>query len=184
MRAPLLDTQQSITMNSPQAVTRFFAKLFTRMPVLGRLWARIARIDRESHVPWAPMRKPLNEARACLITTAGLHLRTDPPFDMQDLNGDPTYRVIPADAGAAELMITHNYYDHSDADRDFNIVMPLDRMREMVRAGTLGRLTNNHYSFMGHIDGPHLATLHQQILPRLIVDLKKAQADLVLLTPA
>ena len=41
--------------------------------------------------PFAPLRKPLSEAKVALVTTAGLHLRGDRPFD----SGDQSYRVIP-----------------------------------------------------------------------------------------
>ena len=158
-------------------------RLFTRMPVLGRLWAKRAAIAESSGVPWTPMRKPLPESRICLVTTGGLHLKSDKPFEMADPNGDPSFRAIPATATRDDLTITHDYYDHRDADRDFNIVMPLDRVRELAAAGHLGGLTPTHYSFMGHIDGPHVATLEQEILPQLIARLRAESPDFVFLTP-
>ncbi len=120
----------------------------------------------------------------CLITTGGLHLRTDQPFDIEDLEGDPTYRVIPANARAEELTITHNYYDHHDADRDFNILLPLHRVRELVEARHLGGLTHKHYSFMGHIDGRHVLDLQHKVLLQLLEDLSSEEPDFVFLTPA
>ena len=36
-------------------------------------------------------------------------------------------------SGVHDLKITHNYYDHKDADSDINIVFPVDRLREFVR---------------------------------------------------
>ena len=30
--------------------------------------------------PWTPMNKPLSESRVALVTSAGLHLRSDAPF--------------------------------------------------------------------------------------------------------
>ncbi len=130
------------------------------------------------------MRKPLQQSRVCVITTAGLHLKTDTPFNMTDPDGDPTYRLIPATARQAELTITHNYYDHRDADRDYNIVFPLDRLRELVANRHLGGLTLRHYSFMGHIDGRHLETLQRDILPALLRLLRSEAPDFVFLTPA
>ena len=103
---------------------------------------------------------------------------------MGDPEGDPTYRVIPGDARSEDFVITHNYYDHRDADRDFNILLPLDRVRELVRNGIMGGLTSRHYSFMGHIAGPHLNTLDEKILPQLIAGLAQERPDFVFLTPA
>lgn len=160
------------------------AKVFTRVPLMGRVWAKFAAIDAEDGIPWTPMRKSLRESRVCLITTGGLHQRTDKPFNMDDPEGDPTYRVIPSNSRAEELTITHKYYDHRDADRDFNILLPVDRVKDMVSAGNLGGVTPNHYSFMGHIDGPHVSALKRTVLPQLISRLKMEEPDFVFLTPA
>jgi D-proline reductase (dithiol) PrdB len=161
-----------------------FAKAFTRWPLLGRLWSKLAPMNASTDVPWTPMTKPLDDCRVCLITTGGLHLKTDQAFNMDDPKGDPTFRVIPANVKQDDLTITHNYYNHSDADRDFNILLPLDRVRELVAAGHLRGLTPSHYSFMGHIDGPHADTLEREILPNLVRKVVAEQPDFVFLTPA
>lgn len=160
------------------------ARAFTRWPVLGRLWSKVSPITTSTDVPWTPMSKPLTACRVCLITTGGLHLKTDQPFNMDDPQGDPTLRVIPANATHADLAITHNYYNHADGDRDFNILLPLDRVRELAVAGHLSGVTPSHYSFMGHIDGPHVATLEKEILPALIRRIQTERPDFVFLTPA
>lgn len=168
----------------PANLNVVLARLFTRFPILGRVWSKVAPIPTSEDVPWTPAQKPLDRSRSCLITTGGVHLLGDPPFNMTDPDGDPTYRSIPATAKREELTITHNYYDHRDADRDFNIVFPLDRMRELVEADCLGGLTSNHYSFMGHITGRHVKALQQEILPELLRRLTSAGPDFVFLTPA
>lgn len=160
------------------------AKLFTRFPILGRVWSKFARVPTSKDVPWAPVRKALDRSRVCLITTAGLHLIGDKPFNMADADGDPTYRIVPATARQQELTITHDYYDHRDADRDPNIVFPLDRVRELAAADYLGGLTSKHYSFMGHIAGKHVEALQHEVLPALLRDLTEAAPDFVFLTPA
>jgi D-proline reductase (dithiol) PrdB len=162
----------------------FLARLLTGMPILGRLWGKFASIAPHTDIPWSPMGRPLPECRICLITTGGLHLRTDNPFNMEDPEGDPSFRLIPATVTSTDITITHNYYDHKDADRDFNIVLPLDRVRELVAAGYLGGLTPMHYSFMGHIDGRHLKERECDILPELIRRIRKEAPDFVFLTPA
>jgi D-proline reductase (dithiol) PrdB len=167
-----------------QRITVLLAKAFTQWPVLGRLWSKVSPIARSTDVPWTPIAKPLAACRITLITTGGLHLRTDQPFNMDDPNGDPTFRVIPSHAQQADLTITHNYYNHADAGRDFNILLPLDRVKELTSGGYLGGLTPSHYSFMGHIDGPHVAALENQILPALLGKIRRERPDIVFLTPA
>jgi D-proline reductase (dithiol) PrdB len=80
-------------------------------------------------------------------------------------------------------MITHDYYDHADADRDVNIVFPVERLRELAAAGEIGKLAERHYAFMGHITGPHVETLRRRTGPEVAALLKKAGVDVVLLTP-
>ena len=160
------------------------ARLFTRFTILGRVWSKFARIPASEGVPWAPVNRPLELSRVCLITTAGLHPIGDKPFNMADKDGDPTYRTIPATARQQELTITHDYYDHRDADRDFNIVFPLERARELAAADCLGGLISKHYSFMGHIDGQHVEALQHEVLPALVRELTEAEPDFVFLTPA
>ena len=53
--------------------------------------------------PFAPLRKPLSEAKLALVTTAGLHLRDDAPF----ASGDQTYRVIPSSSPASAIIQSH-----------------------------------------------------------------------------
>jgi D-proline reductase (dithiol) PrdB len=119
-----------------------------------------------------------------LVTTAGVHRREDVPFDMTDQDGDPSYREIPNDSPLAELTITHDYYDHTNADRDVNIVFPLQRLQEFYDEGLIGGIADTHYSFMGHIDKHHVKHLIQQTAPAVARKLKGQPVDVVLLTPA
>jgi D-proline reductase (dithiol) PrdB len=166
------------------AANTVLARAFTRFPFLGRVWSKFARVPTSTDAPWTEMRKSLDQSRVCLITTAGLHLKGDKPFNMGDRDGDPTYRAIPVTARQHELTITHDYYDHRDADRDMNIVFPLDRLRELTAARYLGGLTSMHYSFMGHIDGRHVEALQREVLPALLRSLDADAPDFVFLTPA
>lgn len=102
---------------------------------------------------------------------------------MKDRNGDPTFRAIDGTRPFSDLMITHDYYDHADADRDMNIVFPLERLRELQREGIIGRVADTHYGFMGHILGPHLQTLVNDTAPEVAGRLKAEGVDTVMLTP-
>jgi D-proline reductase (dithiol) PrdB len=134
--------------------------------------------------PWASVRKPLADCTVALVTTAGVHLKADSPFNMADQDGDPSYRVIPRGTPQQRLMITHDYYDHRDADKDMNIVFPLDRLEECVREREIGKVAPWHYSFMGHIDGPHIPVLLTVTAPQVARQLSQARVDAVVLTPA
>lgn len=163
---------------------RLGVQLFRRLPWLADVWARRHRFVESPDAPWAPLRRPLAECAVALVTTAGVHLAGDVPFDMDDPDGDPTYRVIGVDAPRAALTITHKYYDHADADRDLNVVLPLDRLREARDAGRVGALAPRIYGFMGHVDGRHLRTLVERTAPEVARRLVDDGADAVVLTPA
>jgi D-proline reductase (dithiol) PrdB len=157
--------------------------LYSRVPALARDWGRRFDALQFDQVPFVPMRVPLAQARIALITTGGVHRRDQPPFDMVDPTGDATFRVIAADTDAAELTITHDYYDHRDAEEDLNILLPIALIRELVAAGHIGAVGTS-YSFMGHIEPPHLETLLRTTAPQVAGMLKQEQIDAVLLTPA
>lgn len=163
---------------------RFFALLFSRFPGLTTKWLKKQRLDDYGPPPWAPFRKPLIECTVALVTTAGVHLKEDEPFNMADQDGDPSYRVIPRGTPQRRLLITHDYYDHRDADKDVNIVFPLDRLEEGAREGEIRRVAPWHYSFMGHIDGRYVPSLLTVTAPQVARQLSQAQVDAVILTPA
>lgn len=97
--------------------------------------------------PWAPLPAPLAACRVAIVTTAGLHRRGDRPFTP----GDPTYRVIPSDTPAADVVQSHTSigFDRVPVIRDINVSFPIDRVGELVGRRALGGLAPNCYSFMG-----------------------------------
>ncbi len=94
------------------------------------------------------------------------------------------HRAFPADVDKTDLTITHKYYDHSAADSDINVVLPIDRLQELRDEGVIGNITSTLYSFMGHIDGPHLKTLMEETAPEVAELLVRDGAEAVFLTPA
>lgn len=91
--------------------------------------------------------KPLAESTVALITTSGIHRRSDPPFTW----GAVDYRIIPGDIDFGDLTMSHvsANFDRSAYQQDPNIMLPVDRLREMHAAGEIGGVSSWHYSFMG-----------------------------------
>jgi D-proline reductase (dithiol) PrdB len=166
-----------------QRIYRFVGALYSRIPTLARGWGKRFDALQFSDVPFAPMRVPLNRATLALITTGGVHLRDQQPFDMADPRGDATFRIIPANTPREQITITHDYYDHSDAEKDLNILFPLDMINRLVQVGCVGALATS-YGFMGHIEPPHVETLIHKTAPQVAGMLKQERVDAVLLTPA
>jgi D-proline reductase (dithiol) PrdB len=124
--------------------------------------------------------KPLTESRVVLISSGGVYRRNQPPFkpDKNDL----TFREIPADTDVRELRISHDYYDHRDAEQDVNCVFPIERMRELAAERFIGGLTEVHFTFMGRIF--RKTGLLDEMIPGLIARLKALGVDLAFLVPA
>jgi D-proline reductase (dithiol) PrdB len=83
-----------------------------------------------------------------------------------------------------ELTITHNYYDPEDADRDINVVFPIEQLKELESEEVIGEIAPRHFSFMGHVLGRHMATFINQTGPEAARRLGEDGVDVVFLTPA
>lgn len=135
-------------------------------------------------IPWVPIERPLDQLKIAMVSTSGIHHTDQKPFDMSDSNGDPTYRVIDGKKIASAYTITHDYYNHSSADKDVNCVFPIDHLMSMAKAGIIGSVADHHYSFMGHIDGPHIDALKNKSGKEVAMRIKKEGVDAVLLVPS
>lgn len=98
--------------------------------------------------------KPLAESTVAIVSTAGLHLRSDAPFTLGALD----YRVVPRDTEWGDVILSHvsTNFDRSAFQEDPNISFPTDRLREMAASGEIGGVSPRHYSFMGAMPNPAL----------------------------
>jgi len=159
------------------------ARLITRWPSLAKRFVDSYTPWESEEIPWSAVSKPLGETTVAVVTTAGVHHREQEPFNMIDPHGDPSYRLLDLSRPLSDLMITHDYYDHSDADKDLNVVFPIERLREFAEEGVIGGVARHHVGFMGHVDGPHLHTLVTKTGPEVAGFLRETRVDAVLLTP-
>jgi D-proline reductase (dithiol) PrdB len=156
---------------------------FDDLSFADRSFMKLYRYRRSTWREMARLSKPLSSSRGALITTAGLHLPEEAPFDEKIRGGDWSYREIPGDADLARLITSHRSkaFDRSGLEKDPNVVFPLDRLRELSAEGILGPLNRRHLSFMGSITAP--GRLMQETGPEAARKLKEDGADGVLLVP-
>jgi D-proline reductase (dithiol) PrdB len=128
-------------------------------------------------IPYTPRRRELRESVFALVTTAGVHLRDQAPFD---LAGDNSWRIIPGDVASDQLMVTHGHYNHQHADSDINCVLPIDRLRELAAEGVIAGVGEKHLGFMGYTQ--QLRDLYERAAPEVARVIERSQADAVLLT--
>ncbi len=127
-----------------------------------RAFFRAYRWRRIDPVPWAPLTKPLSEARLAVVSTAGLVSSTQDPFDEGVRGGDTSFREISSATDVRELLDTHrsSSYDHAGVSEDANVAFPIDRVRELVERGHVGSVASRHLSFMGSITAPGRLVRH------------------------
>ena len=126
--------------------------------------------------PWVSG-KSLASRRISLISTAGLQQRGDRPFEGR--TGD--YRVIPGDIKSRDLVMTHisTNFDRTGFQQDWNVVFPLERLRELAAEGIIGSVAAYHYSFMGATDPAEM----EPAARNLALLLKGDRVDGALLVP-
>jgi D-proline reductase (dithiol) PrdB len=150
---------------------------------LVRTWIKL---EPKRAIPWTPLSKPLKECTVALLSSGGLALKSDRPFNQEGerLNpwwGDPSYRLLPCDADPKEIALYHLHISNKIVERDINTLIPIERLLELEQAGGIGRAATHHYSYMGYILQPQV--LLEETLPALIEQMKQDQVDAVLLVP-
>ncbi|MFQ5521096.1 MAG: glycine/sarcosine/betaine reductase selenoprotein B family protein [Candidatus Methylomirabilia bacterium] len=151
----------------------------------GIVEAWIAR-ERPPATPWTPLLKPLAECRVALVSTAGIALRDDRPFDQEGERknpwwGDPTFRLIPRTATERDVRISHLHIETAYGQHDLNCIFPLQRLLDLEAAGEVGRSAPSHYSFMGYILQPRV--LLEESVPAMIRQLHAEGVEAVVLVP-
>jgi D-proline reductase (dithiol) PrdB len=145
----------------------------------------IARAQRES-ARWTPLRRPLSEATVSLVSTAGISLKGDPPFDAEGERrnpwwGDPSYRVIPRTASESDITVSHLHIETAYIYEDLNVALPLLRLAELEAEGVIGRSAPSHYSFMGYLLDP--SDFLETSLPAIIGQMRHEGVDVAVFVP-
>lgn len=136
--------------------------------------------------PWTPLSRPIQESTVALISSAGLALKTDRPFDQEGERrnpwwGDPSYRILPRTISGDDVKLCHLHIDSHLAEQDLNTLFPLQRLLELEERGEVGRAAARHYSFMGYILQPQ--TLLEESTPAMIRHMKQDGVNAVVLVP-
>lgn len=112
--------------------------------------------------PWTPMAKPLSESKIALISAGGLYVHGDDPLGPDSptqaeaidrigefLRSAPVLSSIPLNTPPDEIRVRHPGYDIRGTLRDYNVVFPIDRLKELSDEGAIGELSDENYSFVG-----------------------------------
>ncbi|MEN8008365.1 MAG: hypothetical protein ABFS42_15255 [Candidatus Krumholzibacteriota bacterium] len=125
-----------------------------RTAMLNRI-LRILRADRDPEfdfhkirpVPWTPSTDPAT-ATVALVSTGGLHLRDDQPFEvLTNPLGDTSFRIIPHGTAPAALDLAADYVDEKYIRKDPEVTLPMASLDRLVTAGRACGAAARHYSF-------------------------------------
>jgi len=169
--------------NSPHRVVDSYRYLSPASRAIIRTMIALAPRD---PLPWTPLRGPLSKATVALVSTAGLSMLADPPFDAERERqdpwwGDPSYRVIPRTATEADIVASHLHIETAYIQQDLDVALPLRRLAEAKVAGLIGALAPSHYSFMGYLLDP--AEFLEHSVPAMIERMQAESVDAAVFVP-
>ena len=138
-------------------------------------------------IPWTPLAKPLDQCTVALVSSAGIAVKGDRPFDQERERrnpwwGDPTWRMIPHGATAADVELYHLHIDTRFGKEDLDVVLPAHRLEELAREGFIGRAASSHYSVMGYVLQPR--ELEEETAPAIAAHMRRAGVDAAVLVPS
>jgi D-proline reductase (dithiol) PrdB len=122
-----------------------------------------------------------------LLSTAGIALNTDRPFDQERERrdpwwGDPSFRVIPLGTSESDVRLYHLHIDPRFGQADLDVVLPMRRLTELAEQGIVGQPAARHYSIMGYILEPDV--LVTETAPAIAERMRADGIDVAALVPA
>ncbi len=132
--------------------------------------------------PFAPLTKPINQAKVGLIGSGGIFEDGQDPFDGWAVN-DFSLRAIPINTPFDRLRLNHNYYDHRDAGKDYNCFFPIQRFQELAEEGFIGQAGELAVS-LGMGRTYKRSGLFQQTIPAIVSEFQEQEVDAALLVAA
>jgi D-proline reductase (dithiol) PrdB len=141
----------------------------------------------EGPIPWMPLGRSLRKSKFALLTTGGLYVRGQLPFDLEREKqnprwGDPSFRTIPRGVKRHDVAVAHWHYNPEDVEKDFNIQLPVQCFLELEVTGEIGSLASKHYSVMGYQE-LGLTEWRNVTVPQIAKRMKDEGVDCALLTP-
>jgi D-proline reductase (dithiol) PrdB len=134
-------------------------------------------------MPFTPLPRPLSACRVVLLSTCGVHLSSQEPFDSQSPTGDASFREIPVDTPDDQIVFTHTHYNHDYVNADPRVAWPLSYLRALVQRRELGSLAPVHFGCMGFIKDDQRARLREEMAPRIARRMAAMSVQTALLVP-
>jgi D-proline reductase (dithiol) PrdB len=134
------------------------------------------------NAPFAPMRRALPMLNLALVSSAGAYIDGTESFDIESRDGDPSYREIPIEVEAEDLLYAARGYDATAVRADRNAQIPVDRLTEYATSNFIGALNQVWWSVSSWI--PNARLVAEELAPKLADRLEAYEVQAALLVPA
>ena len=139
-------------------------------------------ISKNDFVPLAKLKKPLAESRLTFVSTSGVQPKNTLPFDTAHPVGDYSFRRVPTNSKPGDLEIHQLKYPTVGADKDLNVIFPIERLQELAQEKIIGELSDNFFSFIGY--NMDAERLEKTLAEDIAAAVEAEKPDAVLLAPA
>jgi len=128
---------------------RFVEEAITRV-----LSANVRFGEAVTDIPFAQLSKPISDSRISLVSTAGLSMKGDEPFDMETEKrrpswGDPSWRRLSSDVETSTIQANHLHIDTKHLLTDLDVCFPVPLLHQLATEAVIGEVADSHYSIMG-----------------------------------
>jgi D-proline reductase (dithiol) PrdB len=132
--------------------------------------------------PFTPARRALPMLNLALISSAGAYIDGTSPFDTTSASGDLSFREVPIEVEAVDLLFVGRGYDTAAVQQDINAQIPVERLLEFEQNGIIGQLNPVFWSFSGFI--PDAGSIMSELAPKLAERVHRYEVQAALLIPA
>lgn len=134
------------------------------------------------YAPFTPMRRALPMLNLALISSAGAYIDGTQIFDTEARDGDASFREIPVEVEAEDLLYAGRGYDAAAVREDRNAQIPVERLQEYEANGVIGRLNHVWWSLNGWI--PNARLVAEELAPKIAERVARYEVQAALLIPA
>jgi hypothetical protein len=131
-----------------------------------------------SQSPWCPVTAPLASARIALLTSAALRSPDQKSFSPPD---DVSYRPIPTEPQATDLVMDHKSPLGTAPRQDPEIIFPRSALISLAQRGMIESVAPTHFSFAGGTRNHN--GVEKELAPALAAELRREGINLALLVP-
>jgi len=158
-----------------------FSALPERKQLLYEQMARSYRTrERQKNNAWTPFEKRLIESKIAIISIAGAYLKDQKPFTNRETENDYRCREIPLSFNREDLRFFATDWEPSEAQEDFNVILPIDRLVLLQKEGMIGKIHETVISIAGFTKSPKM---FGKFLDKTFDTLQKVEVDGVLILP-